>query len=151
MYLKKFLIIFDSSRGAFIQMEKKYKILIEKAMSAREKSYSPYSGFRVGACIETEDGLFFTGCNIENSSYPVTNCAERTAIFKAVSEGYTKFKRIAIVGGKDAVEEFCPPCGMCRQTMMEFCDADTFEVVLAKKDEYKIIKLKDLFPFEFTL
>lgn len=133
-------------------MEEIYQILIDNAINARKNSYAPYSGFRVGACIETDNNLFFSGCNIENSSYPVTNCAERTAIFKAVSEGYTKFKRIAIVGGKnDMIEDYCPPCGMCRQTLMEFCNDDAFEVILAKTGEYKVFKLRDLFPYGFNL
>ena len=125
--------------------------LIEKALKAREKSYCPYSNFAVGAAIETEDGLVFSGCNIENAAYGPSNCAERTAFFKAVSEGETGFIAIAIAGGaKDAPElEYCPPCGVCRQVMREFC-GDEFRIYLVRNyEEYKEYTLSELLPESF--
>lgn len=133
--------------------EQQRKTVIRRAMEARKNSYSPYSHFAVGACLQTENGKLFSGCNIENSSYPATNCAERTAFFEAAAAGERDFSRIAIVGGeenKDLI--WCPPCGICRQVMQEFCDPDTFEIILAlSEQEYKTYTLKELFPFGFTL
>lgn len=124
--------------------------LIEEAMKAREMAYAPYSEFRVGAALLDGDGTIYSGCNIENASYGACNCAERTAIFKAVSEGAGDFRAIAIVGGKDnAVTEFCPPCGICRQVMSEFCDADTFKVILFDGTETRSYLLGDLLPHAF--
>lgn len=125
--------------------------LIKYALDARELSYSPYSGFMVGAALLAENGKVYTGCNIENSAYTPTNCAERTAFFKAVSEGVTKFKKIAVVGGrKGAVLDYCAPCGVCRQVMMEFCGPKTFEVILARtEEEYQTYKLEEILPFGF--
>jgi cytidine deaminase len=121
--------------------------LVDLAIEAREHSYCPYSHFAVGAALECEDGTVFTGCNIENASYTPTICAERTAISKAVSEGYLKFKRIAIAGRS---EDFCVPCGVCRQVMMEFCDPKTFQIILAvDKNTYKIMTLEELLPMGF--
>lgn len=127
------------------------KELIIKAVKAREKSYSPYSHFMVGACLETADGNVYTGCNIENAAFTPTNCAERTAFFKAVSEGEKEFKQIAIVGGGRGKEfDFCPPCGVCRQVMMEFCEPESFRVIVAKsEEEYKAYTLKELLPEGF--
>lgn len=126
------------------------KELIKKALDARERSYSPYSKFKVGACLEAEDGSLYYGCNIENAGYSVTNCAERTAFFQAVSQGITRFRKIAIVGGHDRITEYCPPCGVCRQVMMEFCDPDTFEIILGKEDlNYQVYTLKELLPLGF--
>lgn len=126
--------------------------LIEAAASARKMSYSPYSGFAVGAALLCEDGSVFTGCNIENSAFSPTNCAERTAFFKAVSEGRRDFAKIAVVGGRAdlATPEYCcPPCGVCRQVMKEFCKPD-FEIIMAKSgDEYKIMTLSELLPASF--
>lgn len=126
--------------------------LIKIALDARRMSYSPYSGFSVGAALLCEDGTVYTGCNIENSAFSPTNCAERTAIFKAVSEGNLNFIKIAVVGGKSEDEfprKICPPCGVCRQVMKEFCSSD-FEIVMAMSDnEYKIMKLSDLLPESF--
>ena len=100
--------------------------LVEKAMKAMEMSYSPYSGFRVGACLLTSDGDYYTGCNIENAAYTPTNCAERTAFFKAVSEGKREFRAICIVNENvNGEHDFCAPCGVCRQVMMEFCDPES--------------------------
>ncbi|ACL70002.1 cytidine deaminase [Halothermothrix orenii] len=98
-------------------MDKTIKTLIKKAREAREKSYSPYSNFATGAAVLTKEGKIFTGCNIENASYGLTNCAERTAIFKAVSEGYTEFEALAVVA--DTTRPV-PPCGACRQVIREF-------------------------------
>lgn len=128
------------------------KNLIEKAMEARRYSYAPYSGFMVGAALECADGTIFTGCNIENASYSPTNCAERTAFFKAISEGERQFMRIAIVGGRQGEMVAPAPCGVCLQVMSEFCDADTFEIIMAKSgDDYRIVKLCDLLPNRFAL
>lgn len=125
--------------------------LIEKALEARERSYSPYSKFKVGAALLGENGKIYTGCNIENASYSPTNCAERTAFFKAVSEGQKDFKAIAIVGGKEKKINFCAPCGVCRQVMAEFCDREKFRVILAKSEtEYKEYTLEELLPLSFT-
>ena len=124
--------------------------LIEEAMKAREMAYAPYSEFRVGAALLDGDGTIYSGCNIENASYGACNCAERTVIFKAVSEGAGDFRAIAIVGGKDKnVTEFCPPCGICRQVMSEFCDADTFKVILFDGTETRSYLLGDLLPHAF--
>lgn len=126
--------------------------MIKLALEARKMSYSPYSGFMVGAALLGRNGKVYQGCNIENSAFTPTNCAERTAFFKAVSEGVKEFEMIVIVGGaKDAKElEFCAPCGVCRQVMMEFCDYDSFKIVLAKNpDEYKIYTLKEMLPEGF--
>lgn len=125
--------------------------LIVKAMEARKNSYSPYSHFQVGACLQGKSGMLYTGCNVENAGYSATNCAERTAFFYAVSQGEKEFSRIAIVGGKEGDSlEFCPPCGICRQVMMEFCNPGEFEIILAmSQKEYRVFLLKDLFPFGF--
>ena len=125
--------------------------LIALALEARQKSYSPYSGFAVGAALLCANGKVFTGCNIENSGYSATNCAERTAIFKAVSEGERDFVKIAVVGGnaEEAPQNYCPPCGICRQVMREFCEPD-FEIIIAKNEsDYKSVTLADLLPMSF--
>ena len=129
------------------------KMLIKLAMEARGKSYCPYSGFAVGAALQTKEGKIYQGCNIENAAFTPTNCAERTAFFKAVSEGEKVFCRIAIVGGKkDGVLELTSPCGVCLQVMQEFCDPDAFEVILATAEEkYEILKLRQLLPYGFEL
>ena len=125
--------------------------LIKIALEAREKSYSPYSGYKVGAALLTAAGKVYTGCNIENASYTPTNCAERTAFFKAVSEGERSFEAIAGVGGKgDKPTDYAWPCGVCRQVMREFCNPETFQIILAKSEtEYHIYKLKELLPLGF--
>ena len=129
------------------------KMLIKLAMEARGKTYCPYSGFAVGAALQTKEGKIYQGCNIENAAFTPTNCAERTAFFKAVSEGEKEFCRIAIVGGKkDGVLELTSPCGVCLQVMQEFCDPDAFEVILATAEEkYEILKLRQLLPYGFEL
>lgn len=125
--------------------------LIETAIDQLAYSYVPYSGFRVGAALLAQDGTIYTGCNIENAAYTPTNCAERTAFFKAVSEGVRKFQAICIVGGPDGkLEAYTPPCGVCRQVMMEFCAPEEFEIILSTgKEDYKVYKLKDLIPLGF--
>ena len=126
--------------------------LIEQAMRAREFSYSPYSGYRVGAALMTEEGTVYTGCNIENAAYTPTNCAERTAFFKAVSEGQRAFRAIAIVGGPAGkpITQYAYPCGVCRQVMTEFCDPQSFDVIIARsKKEYQVKKLQELLPDGF--
>ena len=129
------------------------KELISQALSARENAYAPYSGFMVGAALLCKDGTVYTGCNIENAAFTPTNCAERTAFFKAVSEGEQEFCRIAIVGGKkDGALKPTSPCGVCLQVMQEFCDPDAFEVILATAEEkYEILKLRQLLPYGFEL
>lgn len=126
--------------------------LIRTALDMRKKAYVPYSHFAVGAGLLAENGKIYGGCNIENAAYTPANCAERTAFFRAVSEGERKFSAIAIAGGPEGVEppEYCAPCGVCRQVMMEFCDADTFQIILAKSEtDYRVFLLRDLFPFGF--
>ena len=125
------------------------KNLIKKAMEARENAYAPYSNFKVGAALLTDKNAIYTGCNIENAAYSASNCAERTAFFKAVSEGERKFKAIAIVGGENKIG-YCPPCGVCRQVMMEFCDYENFVVILARSEQdYTVVSLKGLMPYAF--
>jgi len=126
------------------------KMLIKKAMEAQDKAYSPYSGYCVGAALLTKDGRIFQGCNIENASYGATNCAERTAVFKAVSEGCKEFAVIAIVGGKSSeFSEYAYPCGICRQVLQEFCDGD-FKVIVAKNTEdFKVYSFNELLPYRF--
>lgn len=126
--------------------------LIKLALDARKMSYSPYSGFSVGAALLCKDGSVFTGCNIENSAFSPTNCAERTAFFKAVSEGKREFLKIAVVGGEsseDIPDNYCPPCGVCRQVMKEFCSSD-FEIIIAKNpDEFEVMTLSGILPLSF--
>lgn len=127
-----------------------YKALMIQAEEARERSYSPYSRYRVGAALLTKSGKVFTGCNIENAAFTPTNCAERTAIFKAVSEGEREFRAIAVVGGREGeAADFCAPCGVCRQVLAEFCD-DNFEIVLGNAEKYEVYTLGTLLPFSFT-
>ena len=125
--------------------------LIDTAIKQLDFSYTPYSGFKVGAALLTKKGEIYTGCNIENASYTPTNCAERTAIFKAVSEGVRDFQAICIVGGKNGVlTEYAAPCGVCRQVMMEFCDYETFPIILGTSPkDYKIMTLKEILPLGF--
>ena len=127
--------------------------LIEIAIQARKNAYAPYSRFTVGAALLAKNGEVYKGCNVENSSYGATNCAERTAIFKAVSEGVREFEKIAVVGGMeedDVTKGFGFPCGICRQVMREFCDPKKFKVVVAKSpDEYQEFLLEDLLPYGF--
>ena len=127
-----------------------YRQLMIEAQKARKNSYSPYSHFRVGAALLTKSGKVYTGCNVENAGYTATNCAERTAIFKAVSEGERDFEAIAVIGGKEGeTAPFCAPCGVCRQVIAEFCKKD-FKIVLGNEEDYKIYTLDGLLPFAFT-
>jgi cytidine deaminase len=127
------------------------KELITIAADQLSYSYVPYSHFRVGAALLAKDGKIYTGCNIENAAYTPTNCAERTAFFKAVSEGVKSFRAICVVGGPDGrLESYTPPCGVCRQVMMEFCDPEEFEIILAVgTEDYKIYTLQELLPQGF--
>ena len=125
--------------------------LIAKAMEMLNYSYTPYSHWKVGAALLSFDGKIWGGCNIENAAFTPTNCAERTAFFKAISEGESHFTAIAIVGGHEGlVDSFCSPCGVCRQVMMEFCNPETFRIITAKSvDEYRIKTLRELLPEGF--
>ena len=128
------------------------KTLIKKAIEATNFSYVPYSNFKVGAALLADNGEIYTGCNIENASYTPTNCAERTAIFKAVSEGVTKFKKIVVVGGPNGnIETYCPPCGVCRQVIAEFADEDFELLIGTSEDDYVVYNFfKDVLPLSFT-
>ena len=130
-----------------------YKRLFEQAKEARKKAYCPYSHFAVGAALLCVDGSIFTGCNIENAAYSPSNCAERTALFKAISEGQRTFCAIAIAGGKENVpgDAPCWPCGVCRQVLSEFCKSG-FEILLVTDGGYEAHTLGELLPlsFEFT-
>ena len=124
--------------------------LLKLAIKAREMAYAPYSGFKVGAALLAKSGKVYLGCNVENASYTPTNCAERTAFFKAVSEGEREFEKIAIVGGMgDNLSDSCPPCGVCRQVIAEFCDGD-FVIVLGTEKRVLEYKLSDILPLAFT-
>ena len=126
--------------------------LIKAAIEARRKSYSPYSHYQVGAALLTADGQIVTGCNIENAAYGPSNCAERTAFFKAVSEGMREFAAIAIVGSPagEAVTQYAYPCGVCRQVMREFCEPSQFRIIVAKSEEdYRMMTLAELLPEGF--
>lgn len=121
-----------------------YQELLKMAYEATEHSYAPYSKFKVGAALLTEDGKVFTGCNIECASFGATNCAERTAVFKAVSEGYKNYKAIAVVSES---EKFTYPCGICRQVLNEF--APEIDIVLDNHGEMLVINLKEMLPYSF--
>ena len=124
--------------------------LVAEAMTAMKAAYAPYSGYFVGAALLAADGKIYRGCNIECSTYSPTNCAERTAFFKAVSEGVKDFTAIAIVGGPGGkIKGFASPCGVCRQVMAEFCDVRTFKVVLFDGKETVIYTLEELLPLSF--
>lgn len=126
------------------------KELMVAANEARKFAYTPYSHFKVGAALLTKSGKLYTGCNIENSSYTPTVCAERTAVFKAVSEGESDFAVIAVVGGKgENPLEFCSPCGVCRQVLAEFCGAD-FRILLGNPENFQSYTVDEILPFSFT-
>ena len=125
------------------------KELVLKAVKVMNYAYAPYSGFKVGAAILTEDGKVFDGCNIENAAYPAGICAERTAVGNAVSSGARDFVKIAIVGGKKGeITDFCPPCGICRQVLSEFCSED-FKILLYDGKTVKSYRLNELLPYNF--
>lgn len=126
--------------------------LLEEAKKARLMAYVPYSKFKVGAALLTKSGKVYHGCNIENAAYTPTNCAERTAFFKAVSEGETEFEKIAVVGAMEGREadDICSPCGVCRQVMMEFCNPKTFKIILANgKGNILVSSLDEILPYGF--
>lgn len=124
-----------------------YQELIAKAVAAKEFAYAPYSKFRVGAALLTGSGRIYTGCNVENVSFSATNCAERTAVYKAVSEGEREFTAMAVNGDKN---DYLPPCGICRQVLAEFCSMADFQVILANNEQdYQIMTLADLLPGAF--
>lgn len=127
------------------------KNLIREAIEGMKNAYTPYSNCLVGAALLTTDQKIYTGCNIENAAYGPTNCAERTAIFKAVSEGERRFAAIAVVGGKNGmITDYFPPCGVCRQVMREFVDPAKFLVIVAKsEEEYQVFFLDELLPMSF--
>lgn len=127
------------------------KNLVRDAIEGMKNSYAPYSHYNVGAALLTKSQKIYTGCNIENASYTPTNCAERTAIFKAISEGEMEFSAIAIVGGKNGlITDYCTPCGVCRQVLREFTDPKNFLVILARSEEdYMIFFLEELLPLSF--
>ncbi|MDD6047732.1 MAG: cytidine deaminase [Christensenellales bacterium] len=122
------------------------KNMLRMANEARDRAYAPYSNFRVGACLKGATGAYYLGCNIENAAYSPTNCAERTAMFKAVYEGERQFDALAIVwdGENPAV-----PCGVCRQVLAEFCDPEMPVICANRKGEYKIFAMGDLLPDAF--
>lgn len=154
-----YIIYYIQSERHGIDMEKQFdktlltdnRKLIRVALEAREKAYTPYSGYKVGAALLAKDGTVYTGCNIENAGYTPTNCAERTAFFKAVSEGERDFTAIAIAGGYEGEPvDYAYPCGVCRQVMMEFCDPKTFRVITAVSEEDYLEKtLEEMLPYGF--
>lgn len=131
------------------------ELLIQKAFEAQDNCYTPYSNFNVGAALLGTNGKIYQGCNIENAAFTPTNCAERTAFFKAVSEGQRTFTAIAIVGNMSNASEceYCSPCGVCRQVMMEFCDPKKFKIYLAKDrnnySDYIEYTLEEILPLGF--
>lgn len=125
-----------------------YTELLEKALTAREFSYAPYSAFRVGCAVLTKSGKIFTGCNVENAAYGETVCAERIAVFKAISEGERELCAICIVGGINEITDYTYPCGSCRQVLSEHCDKD-LEIILFNGKSTKLCTLGELFPFSF--
>lgn len=132
-------------------MEFDPKKLMEHAIKAQDYAHAPYSEFQVGAALLCEDGSIYTGCNIENASYPAGNCAERTAVFKAVSEGKKKFKGLAICGGKAGDKRgACAPCGICRQVLSEFVNGDFPVILEMDSGEYQVVTLDELLPLRFS-
>lgn len=127
-----------------------YVFLVEEAKKAMLKAYAPYSNYYVGAALLCKNGKIYTGCNIENSAYSPTNCAERTAIFKAVSEGEREFEAVAVAGGyKGVIDGVFAPCGVCRQVMLEFTDPESFKVIMVHSEGYELKALSELIPFGF--
>ena len=139
-------------KSNYLLKDEEIKQLIRNAIIARKNSYSPYSKYMVGAALLCKNEGIYLGCNIENASYGPTICAERVAIFKAVSDGVKEFKAIAIVGSPsgDLVSQYAFPCGVCRQVMAEFCDVNNFIIIVAKSvDDYEIHTLEELLPKSF--
>ena len=146
------LISACKSNGVVVKMKIDYQKLAQAAIDAKAMSYSPYSQFQVGAALLTKDGKIYTGCNVESAAFSPTNCAERTAIFKAVSEGYREFFAIAVAGSpKDADPDYCYPCGVCRQVLREFATDDLTVIVVKTVTDYRIHKLGELLPHSFGL
>ncbi|GAA0789006.1 cytidine deaminase [Hathewaya limosa] len=123
------------------------KLLVEKAIEARNMAYAPYSNFKVGAALITEDGSIYTGCNVENVSYGASNCAERTAIFKAVSEGHHTINMLAVVGDE---KDYTYPCGICRQVILEFASENFKIIIIKNKEEYMVKTLNEIMPYAFS-
>ena len=123
------------------------KSMIEHAKQVLGRAYAPYSNFKVASCLCSEDDRFFSGVNVENASYGLTNCAERTAVFKAVSEGETKFKTIAVTSDSD---DFISPCGACRQVLIEICGKNLEVILTNKNNEIRILTIEELLPFSFN-
>lgn len=124
--------------------------LLEKAKQARDRSYAPYSHYRVGAALLAKNGNVYPGCNVENASFGATNCAERTALFSAIADGVLDFEAIAVVGGlNETLDDSILPCGICCQALSEFCNKD-FPVILTKGDSYRVLTLGDIFPYTFS-
>ena len=138
-------------RKTLKQEKEQDEALVREALLGLSRSYAPYSHFHVSAALLCGDGSIYTGNNIENAAYSATVCAERCAFFKAVSEGKREFAAIAICGGKDGeAEDYCPPCGVCRQVMREFCSPDDFQILLAKSpEEFRTFSLRQLLPEGF--
>lgn len=132
-----------------------YRKLAEMAIEARKQAYAPYSHFYVGAALLTSGGRVFTGCNIENGAFTPSNCAERTAFFAAVHAGEREFSTISVAGAEKGAEmpfAPCPPCGVCLQVMLEFCDPKQFEVILVRDSEkIQVLSLAELIPYGFRL
>ena len=132
--------------------EKKKKELAAAALEVRKRAYAPFSGHAVGAALLAEDGSVFTGCNIENSAYSPTICAERAAFAKAVSEGFREFSAIAVAGGFEEVPEgYCAPCGVCRQVMAEFCGKDFIILLVRTPEDRREYTLEEIFPLAFRI
>lgn len=126
--------------------------MLKTARAALVNSYAPYSNFNVAAALLCGDGSIFSGCNIENAAFSPGNCAERTAFFKALSEGERDFKAILIIGGKNyTTAEICPPCGVCRQVMSEFCDKNFKIILYSDADGFKEFTLGELLPLQFRM
>lgn len=138
---------FAEGKNIFGGITMDYKVLVSSAIKGRKNAYVPYSNFKVGAAVLTEDGSIYIGCNIENASYGGTNCAERTAIFKAVSEGHKEIKAIAVVGSEN---EYTYPCGICRQVITEFAKGDTKVIIAKNENEYIVKTLDEILPGAFT-
>jgi cytidine deaminase len=131
-----------------LETKNDFKILLKAAIKAKENAYAPYSNFHVGAALLTTNGLIFSGCNVENTSYGLTICAERNAIFKMVSEGERKIEKILVIGD---TEEFLPPCGACRQVIFEFSREESLVYMCNKHGECKKVTIREIIPFAFSL
>ncbi len=127
--------------------EEEIKAMLRMAQEARQRAYAPYSKFHVGACLKAASGAYYQGCNIENAAYTPTNCAERTAVFKAVYEGEREFEALAIAWDG---EEYASPCGVCRQVLSEFCQAELPIICANRQGDYRILSLGELLPAAFT-